>query len=361
MENVFLEGDCIERMRELPDSSVDCIFADPPYNLQLGGALLRPDDTEVSAVTDDWDKFESVSAYDDFTRNWLSEAMRVLKPDGNIWVIGSYHNLFRVGYIMQDMGFWLLNDVVWVKSNPMPNFKGTRLTNAHETLIWAAKSHKSKYTFNYHALKSLNEGKQLRSDWYLPICSGSERLRDSDGNKVHSTQKPLSLLTRVLLTSTKAGDLVLDPFGGTGTTAAACKLLSRRFLTIERDKSYLEAAKVRVASISPLPEDAIRLTEKKVERRIPFGYFVESGLVPAGSKLCLRSKDGNLEATVNVDGSVTSSNGVKGSIHQVGAHLLSMESCNGWTTWFQVTDDGGCVYLDDLRKAERKRREQSDY
>jgi modification methylase len=284
--NVILEGDCVAEMARLPDKSVDMIFADPPYNLQLGGDLFRPEGSRVDAVDDDWDKFDSLTTYDDFTREWLAEARRILKDDGTIWVIGSYHNIYRVGALLQDAKFWILNDVVWRKTNPMPNFRGTRFTNAHETLIWCAKDEDARYTFNYRSMKALNDDLQMRSDWLLPICAGAERIKDGDGHKAHPTQKPEALLYRILLACTKPGDIVLDPFFGTGTTGAVARRLGRRWIGIEREPAYVKVARERINSTLPLDESAMQtVTDKRDQPRVAFGALVESGLVPAGSRL----------------------------------------------------------------------------
>ena len=282
----ILVGDCVELMNSLPECSVDLIFADPPYNLQLKGELHRPDNSRVDAVNDHWDQFDSFRAYDDFTNAWLSAARRILKKDGAIWVIGSYHNIFRVGSAVQNQGFWILNDVVWRKSNPMPNFRGMRFTNAHETLIWASKSDKSKYTFNYEALKALNEGTQMRSDWTLPICTGHERLKNEKGEKAHPTQKPESVLYRVLLGTTNVGDLVLDPFFGTGTTGAVCKMLGRNFIGLEREESYAKVAEKRINNTRSLDNSFLKVTAgKRSEPRIPFGQLLERGMLRPGERL----------------------------------------------------------------------------
>jgi modification methylase len=344
--DAILAGDCIEVMQALPEASVDLIFADPPYNLQLKGELHRPDNSRVDAVDDDWDRFSSFAAYDEFTRAWLAAARRLLKPDGAIWVIGSYHNVFRLGTCLQDAGFWLLNDVVWRKSNPMPNFRGKRLTNAHETLIWAARSERSRYTFNYEAMKALNEGVQMRSDWVIPLCTGSERLKTRDGDKVHPTQKPEALLHRVLVASTRPGDVVLDPFFGTGTTGAVAKRLRRRFVGIEREAPYRAAAEARIAAVRPLDhETAAITTPKRAEPRVAFGQLVERGLLAAGETLV--SLNGRHAARIRADGTLVASE-VRGSIHQVGAALEGAPSCNGWTYW-HVRRDGVSVPIDFLR------------
>ncbi len=348
-------GDCVKAMAKLPDECVDLIFADPPYNLQLGGDLTRPDNSRVNGVDDDWDKFDSFRAYDEFTRAWLAEARRILKPDGAIWVIGSYHNIFRVGTALQDAGYWILNDVIWRKSNPMPNFRGTRLTNAHETMIWAAKSPKSKYCFNYRALKTGNDDLQMRSDWEFPICTGAERIKGADGAKTHPTQKPEALLHRILIASTNPGDTVLDPFFGSGTTGAAAKLLGRRFIGIERDKAYAAAAKKRIAKVKPLEaEDLSTQPSPKAAPRVPFGAVVEHKLIRPGAKLY--SPRGNVEAKVRADGSLyvkQDGEEIQGSIHKVGAAVQKTQACNGWTYW-QYEARTGRKPIDFLRDKIRK-------
>ena len=344
--NTIVDGDCIEVMNRLPEASVDLIFADPPYNLQLRGELHRPDNSMVDAVNDHWDQFASFAAYDRFTRDWLSAARRLLKPNGAIWVIGSYHNIFRVGAAMQDAGFWILNDVVWRKSNPMPNFRGKRFTNAHETMIWASKSEGAKYTFNYEALKALNEGIQMRSDWLLPICTGHERLKDEAGDKAHPTQKPESLLHRILVGSTNPGDVVLDPFFGTGTTGAVARMLGRDFVGIEREPRYREVAAKRIARVRRFDREALQVSaSKRAEPRVPFGQLVERGMLRPGE--VLTSVSGRA-AKVRADGSLAA-DGFNGSIHQVGAHLEGAPSCNGWTYWC-FRRDGKTVPIDVLRQ-----------
>ncbi len=334
----IIQGECLEVLAGLPERSVDLVFADPPYNLQLGGDLHRPDNSRVDAVDDAWDRFDSFEAYDRFTRAWLAACRRVLKDDGAIWVIGSYHNIFRVGAAVQDLGFWILNDVVWRKTNPMPNFKGTRFANAHETLIWAAKSREQRrYTFNYDALKVANDDLQMRSDWTLPLCTGEERLKDASGQKVHPTQKPEALLHRVLLASTRPGDLVLDPFFGTGTTGAAAKRLGRRFIGIEREAAYVEAARARIAAVVPTPDEHLDVTRsKKNDPRIPFGMLLEAGLLRPGDELyCPKGRP----ARVRADGSLVAG-ALSGSIHKLGAMFDQAPACNGWTYWRLKTDRG---------------------
>ena len=344
--NQILPGDCVRVMNRLPEASVDLIFADPPYNLQLRGDLHRPDNSRVAAVDDAWDQFASFAAYDRFTKAWLGAARRLLKPDGAIWVIGSYHNIFRVGAALQDAQFWILNDVVWRKTNPMPNFRGKRLTNAHETLIWASRSQASKYTFNYEALKALNEGIQMRSDWVLPICTGHERIKDAHGDKAHPTQKPESLLHRALLATTNPGDVVLDPFFGTGTTGAVAKMLGRDFIGIERDSTYRAVAEKRLAKVRRFDREALRVsTSKRAEPRVPFGQLVERGMLRPGELLI--SPRGKT-AKVRADGTLIADD-VKGSIHQVGAALEGAPSCNGWTYWCFLRD-GKRVPIDILRQ-----------
>jgi modification methylase len=329
--DTILEGDCIAEMARLPDKSVDMIFADPPYNLQLQGDLFRPEGGRVDAVDDDWDKFESLQTYDDFTREWLAEARRILKDDGTIWVIGSYHNIYRVGALLQDADFWILNDIVWRKANPMPNFRGTRFTNAHETLIWCAKDGRAKYTFNYRAMKALNDDLQMRSDWMLPICAGAERVKDDAGEKAHPTQKPEALLYRILLACTKPGDVVLDPFFGTGTTGAVARRLGRKWIGIERERKYLKVARERIDATLPLDESAMTvMADKRSAPRVAFGLLVESGMVPAGTKLTDSKR--RWTANVGADGSITCE-GQAGSIHKVGAALQGAPSCTGWTFW----------------------------
>jgi modification methylase len=345
--NQILAGDCIEIMLSLPEASVDLIFADPPYNLQLRGDLHRPDNSKVDAVDDAWDQFASFEAYDKFTREWLSAARRLLKPNGALWVIGSYHNVFRMGAELQNQGFWILNDVVWRKSNPMPNFRGKRFTNAHETLIWASKSEAGKYTFNYEALKALNDGVQMRSDWVIPLCTGGERLKDGAGEKAHPTQKPEALLHRVLVGTTNPGDVVLDPFFGTGTTGAVAKMLGRDFIGIEREPSYREAAEARIARIRKFDKEALEITgSKRAEPRVPFGQVVERGMLRPGEELF--SIGNRFKVKVRADGTLIG-NDVKGSIHQVGAHLEGAPSCNGWTYW-HFKRDGKMVPIDILRQ-----------
>ncbi len=345
--NTILDGDCIEAMNSLPEASVDLVFADPPYNLQLRGDLHRPDNSKVDAVDNDWDQFASFRKYDEFTKAWLAAARRILKPNGAIWVIGSYHNVFRLGTELQNQGFWMLNDVVWRKSNPMPNFRGKRFTNAHETLIWASKSESSKYTFNYEALKALNEGIQMRSDWVLPLCTGHERIKDENGEKAHPTQKPESLLHRVLVATTNPGDVVLDPFFGTGTTGAVAKKLGRDFVGIEREAGYRKVAKARIANVRKFDRSSLEVTQsKRAEPRVAFGVLVERGLLNPGENLW--SLNGRYKAKVRADGTLIGDD-VKGSIHQVGAALEGAPSCNGWTYW-AFKRDGQMVPIDVLRQ-----------
>lgn len=343
--DTVIQGDCRDILATLPDCSVDLIFADPPYNLQLNGPLLRPNNSTVDAVTDSWDKFASFADYDAFTREWLSECRRVLKDNGTLWVIGSYHNIFRVGAALQDLDYWVLNDIIWRKANPMPNFKGKRFTNAHETLIWCAKSADARYTFNYDAMKALNEDLQMRSDWLLPICSGGERLK-VDGLKAHSTQKPEALLHRILLASSQPGDVVLDPFFGTGTTGAVAKALGRRFIGLERDPVYAKAARERIAGVTPLPPEAFATApSKRSEPRVPFLALVEAGLVKAGETVFDDRR--RHSAVIRADGTLSVGPAI-GSIHKVGALVQGLPSCNGWTFW-HVERDGKPMLLDMLR------------
>jgi len=340
-------GDCVAELTKLTAGSVDLVFADPPYNLQLQGDLKRPDDSRVDAVDDDWDKFSSFTAYDEFTRAWLTACRRALKPAGTLWVIGSYHNIFRVGAILQDVGFWILNDVIWRKSNPMPNFRGRRFTNAHETMIWAARDAGGKgYTFNYEALKAGNEDIQVRSDWTLPLCTGEERLKNGDGKKLHPTQKPEALLARVILASSRPDDLVLDPFCGTGTTGAVAKRLGRRFIGIERDAAYAAAARRRIAAVDPLPAPSLApfMTAREAPR-VPFSALIERGLVSAGARLVDAKR--RHAALVRADGAIALGATV-GSIHRIGALAQGLEACNGWAFWHLETAKG-LVSIDALR------------
>ena len=340
-------------MAKLPAASVDLVFADPPYNLQLQGDLKRPDDSHVDAVTDDWDKFASFEAYDDFTRAWLTAARRAMKPNATIWVIGSYHNIFRVGAIMQDMGFWLLNDVIWRKTNPMPNFRGRRFTNAHETMIWAARDAKTKgYTFNYEILKAGNEDVQVRSDWTLSLATGDERIKGADGKKLHPTQKPEALLARVILSSSKIGDTIIDPFCGTGTTGAVAKRLNRNFIGFERDKTYTKGAEARIAAVEPLPADTLApFVSAREAPRVPFNALIERGMIKPG--ITLTDAKAKVKATVRADGAISltggknDSNGV-GSIHRMGAVAQGLDACNGWTYW-HIDTPKGRVPIDTLR------------
>ncbi|HQN53781.1 MAG TPA: site-specific DNA-methyltransferase [Novosphingobium sp.] len=342
----ILDGDCVEAMRSLPSASVDMIFADPPYNLQLGGDLSRPDGSHVDAVTDHWDQFDSFAAYDAFSRAWLTEARRVLKPNGSLWVIGSYHNIFRLGAMLQDMGFWILNDIVWRKANPMPNFKGTRFTNAHETLIWCSMGEKAKYTFNYRAMKTLNDELQMRSDWVLPICGGQERLKKG-GHKVHPTQKPEALLYRVMLATTNKGDVVLDPFFGTGTTGAVARRLGREWIGCERESAYREAALERIELALPLDESALTTMQSaRTAPKVAFGTLIETGWIAPGTQLF--DKKRRLAASVRADGSLVADSDT-GSIHGLGAKLQDAPSCNGWTFW-HLEHEGQVKPLDAIRQ-----------
>ena len=343
-------GDCIELMAAMPEASVDLVFADPPYNLQLGGELTRPNNSRVDGVENDWDKFSDLAAYDGFTTAWLTAARRVLKDDGALWVIGSYHNIYRVGAILQDLGYWVLNDIVWRKSNPMPNFRGRRFTNAHETMLWCAKHKDARYTFNYDAMKALNEDLQMRSDWLLPICTGAERLRGADGTKSHPTQKPEALLYRVILASTRVGDLVLDPFFGSGTTGAVAKQLGRHYIGIERDPAYAEVATARIAKVRRIEDTRLLETIGKREQpRIPFGWLIERGLLRAGEVLFGPNR--RFSAKVRADGTIITADR-RGSIHQIGAAVQHAPACNGWTFW-HIDVEGTLVSIDVLRQKVR--------
>jgi modification methylase len=347
LDQVLL-GDAVRMMQMLPAASVHCVFADPPYNLQLRGELRRPDDSLVDGVDDDWDRFDDFASYDAFTRGWLTECRRLLRKDGTLWVIGTYHNIFRIGAILQELGFWLLNDIIWRKSNPMPNFRGRRFTNAHETLIWAAKGRDSRHKFNYQAMKALNDEVQMRSDWTLPLCTGPERLRNEHGLKLHPTQKPEALLHRVLLASTSPGDIVLDPFLGTGTTAAVARRLQRHFIGIERHPAYVEAALGRLSQVRPIGAEGLATTlGKRDVPRVPFGSLVEGGLLPPGTVLTDRTR--RVRAVVVADGTIRVGN-LQGSIHKVGAEVQNAPSCNGWTFW-HMERNGTLVAIDMLRNA----------
>ena len=348
--DTVLIGDCLEQLAKIPAGSVDLVFADPPYNLQLNGDLHRPDQSKVDAVDDAWDKFASFADYDSFTRAWLKECRRVLKPDGALWVIGSYHNIYRVGSLLQDLGFWILNDVIWRKMNPMPNFRGRRFTNAHETLIWAGRDPESRYTFNYDAMKALNEELQMRSDWLLPICSGGERLKDGKGDKLHPTQKPEALLARIMMASTKPGDIVLDPFFGSGTTGAVAKRLGRHFVGIEREQAYIDAANERIDAVRPLEDaDLTVLTGKRAEPRVAFVSLLDTGLMQPGVTLYDAKK--RWAAKVRADGTVAIGDSA-GSIHKIGAEVQGLEACNGWTFW-HYERSGGLTPIDELRRIAR--------
>jgi modification methylase len=349
--NTILKGDCVAALEKLPSQSVDLIFADPPYNLQLGGDLHRPDQSKVDAVDDHWDQFASFEAYDAFTRAWLLACRRVLKPTGSIWVIGSYHNIFRVGATLQDLNFWILNDVVWRKTNPMPNFRGRRFQNAHETLIWASRDPEAKsYTFNYDAMKAANDDVQMRSDWLFPICSGGERIKDEDGRKAHPTQKPEALLARIMMATSRPGDLVLDPFFGSGTTGAVAKRLGRNYVGIEREQSYIDVAERRIAAVEPLGKAELTIvSSKRAEPRVAFSALVESGLILPGT--VLTDQRGKFSAIVRADGTVTSG-GEAGSIHRIGAKVQGFEACNGWTFW-HVRREGRLDPIDALRRIVR--------
>lgn len=343
----IIAGDCITALQNLPPASVDLIFADPPYNLQLEGALSRPDQSRVDAVDDDWDKFASFGEYDAFTKAWLSAAYRIMKPEATLFVIGSYHNIFRVGAILQDLGFWILNDIVWRKANPMPNFRGRRFTNAHETLIWASKGPSARnYTFNYEALKSGNEDCQMRSDWFFPLCTGAERLKDASGAKTHPTQKPEALLGRILLATTKPGDIVVDPFFGTGTTGAVAKRLGRHFIGAERDSAYIAAAKLRIAAVEPLSAEALSLAPtKRSEPRVAFASLIEAGLIQPGTQLTDEKR--RHKALVRADGTLALGD-IIGSIHKIGALAQGLPACNGWTFWHEEVN-GSLHAIDEKR------------
>jgi DNA modification methylase len=350
--NQILQGDCVETMDSLPEASIDLIFADPPYNLQLHNHLHRPDMSKVAAVNDAWDRFESFEAYDGFTLNWLQACKRILKPTGTIWVIGSYHNIFRVGKIMQDLGYWILNDIIWMKTNPMPNFRGVRFTNAHETLIWASQREGAKYTFNHHAMKELNEEKQMRSDWWLlPLATAAERLKDELGEKAHSTQKPQALLYRVILSASNPGDVVLDPFFGSGTTGAVARLLHRNWIGIEREQKYIKLARKRIDDIDPGLFDQAAFEVRSLKRlapRVAFSKLVENNYLMPGRSLYFQ-KDRSRVAVIKPDTRLRTSDGFEGSIHAAGSHLMGDAPCNGWEHWY-LEVDSQMISLDSIRQ-----------
>ena len=346
LKNKIINGNCLEEIKKIPDKSFDLIFADPPYNMQLGENLRRPDNSKVKSVDDDWDKFQNFKSYDQFSLLWLKECKRILKDDGTIWVIGSYHNIFRLGFHIQNLDYWILNDVIWRKNNPMPNFKGTRFTNAHETLIWASKNKNSKYTFNYQSLKCLNDDLQMRSDWLLPICSGKERIK-KNGKKIHSTQKPESLLHRIILASTNKGDTIFDPFLGTGTTAVVAKKLGRAYFGIEQNKNYFISAKKRIHATKQIEDNSLDTIENnKSKPRIPFGSLIELGVIKPGTKIYDQKKE--INARIMIDGSIKYKDS-EGSIHKVAAKILGSESCNGWTYWYYQSGDS-LNPIDELRQ-----------
>ena len=352
-ENKILLGDSLKIMKTIPSKSVDLIFADPPYNLQLKDTLYRPDQTTVEAVTQDWDKFNTYKEYDNFTEQWLKESKRILKKGGALWVIGSYHNILRVGTSIQNHGFWILNDIIWHKTNPMPNFRGTRFTNAHETLLWCTTSREAKYTFNYQNLKELNDGKQMRSDWYIPICSGKERLRENNNQRSHPTQKPEALMYRIILSSTNKGDIILDPFLGSGTTAVVAKKLQRSFIGIEQDKEYLSLAKKRLKQTKVLNDEVVKMKKSRKDLpKVPFGELVEQGIIPPGA--VLTDKKEKYKATVTVDGSLKINN-ISGSIHQVGATIQGLSNCNGWDFW-HIKIKSTSILLDEVRDKYRNKK-----
>ena len=347
IEDKIVLGDCIEVLNQIPEESVDLIFADPPYNLQLAGELLRPNNSKVMGVDNDWDQFNSFKDYDQFSRKWLKACQRVLKQTGSLWVIGSYHNIFRIGSVLQDLGFWILNDIIWRKTNPMPNFRGRRFTNAHETLIWCGKTSSAKgYTFNYDSMKSLNEGLQMRSDWLLPLCTGAERLK-RNGQKAHPTQKPESLISRVILSTSKPGDLIVDPFSGSGTTAAVAKRFSRRFIGIEQSKEYVEISRQRLQTVQVLKDpDVLEIETKRDAPRVPFGSLLDRGLVNPGELMFDARR--RWHAKIRADGLLISES-AKGSIHAVGAAVQGAQACNGWTFW-HVDRDGSAISIDIYRQ-----------
>ncbi len=352
-KNTITQGDSLKLLKKIPDKSVDLVFADPPYNLQLKDTLYRPDQTTVEAVTNDWDKFDTYQAYDKFCLIWLKECKRVLKDGGALWVIGSYHNILRLGTSIQNLGYWILNDIIWHKTNPMPNFRGTRFTNAHETLLWCTTSRKAKYTFNYQNLKELNEGKQMRSDWFIPICSGKERLREVNNQRSHPTQKPEALLYRIIVSSTNKGDTILDPFLGSGTTAVIAKKLQRNFIAFEQDQNYIKLAEKRLKKTKSLSDEIVKMSKSRKDLpKVPFGELVEQGIIPPGA--VLTDKKEQYKATVSIDGTLKIKN-LSGSIHQLGAKVQGLPSCNGWDFW-HVKNKLKSTLLDEVRSEYRNKK-----
>lgn len=343
--NTIIQWDCIELLKKLPDNSVDLIFADPPYNLQLQSDLTRPNDTIVDWVDDEWDKFSSFKEYDDFCKWWLKECKRVLKDTWTIWVIWSYHNIFRVWTIMQDLWFWVLNDVVWIKSNPMPNFKWTRFNNAHETMIWASKWQWSRYTFHYKSMKAFNEDKQMRSDWYISICSWAERLKDSNWVKAHSTQKPEELLYRIILSTSNVWDVVLDPFMWSWTTWAVAKLLKRSFIGLERESKYIEVANKRIEEVKPIDEDVLKYEIETPRPKVAFWNLVSRWLIMAWE--FLYNKKGDVKAQVQADWTLKHNENI-GSIHKMSAIMLNKTNNNWWEYWHKK-DWEKMIVIDELR------------
>lgn len=346
--NKIYEGDCLKLLDKLDDCSVDLIFLDPPYNLQLNKELTRPNHSVVNGVSQEWDKFDNFKSYDDFTSEYLKKCKRILKDDGGLWIIGSYHNIFRIGKILQDLHFWILNDVIWIKSNPLPNFRATRLTNAHETLIWCSKNQKSKYQFNYHSLKIGNEDKQDRSVWSFPICSGKERIKNKNGETAHPTQKPLSLMSKILLQTSIKGDLVLEPFAGTASFCAAAKYLGRDFIGFEQDNNYISLATKRLKSIKSLDDKFLELNKKDIPlKKVPFGSLINSGYLKPGSQLYNSNKD--FQATILPDGSITYKND-RGSIHKIAAKVNNTTNFNGWDYWHYEDKKKNLISIDEIRK-----------
>ncbi len=342
-ENKIILGDCIKNLKKIPDNSIDLIFADPPYNMQLNGELWRPNQTKVNAVDDEWDKYDSFKHYDNFTIAWLKECKRVLKENGTIWVIGSYHNIFRVGKIIQDLGYWILNDIIWIKTNPMPNFKGTRFNNAHETLIWASKNKKSKYNFHYKSMKVFNDDKQMRSDWYIPLCKGKERIK-INGKKAHSTQKPEELLYRVILSSSNIEDIILDPFMGSGTTGAIAKKLGRKYIGFEKEENYKKIAEDRIKKVMPIDKELLNYQIERPKPKVPFGNLIKEGYIKVGDILV--DKYSNNKSKINANATIT--NKEVGSIHSISAKILNKRNNNGWSFWY-VIRDGKLKSIDELR------------
>ena len=349
--NKIILGDCIEELKKFPDESIEVIFADPPYFMQTEGELIRPEGTKFQGVEDEWDKFDGYKEYDKFCFEWLKECKRVLKKDGTIWVIGAFQNICRIGYIMQNLGYWILNDIIWSKPNAAPNFAGTRFQNSHETMLWCSKSKDAKYTFNYKTMKHLNEGKQDKSIWDIGICIGKERIKGEDGKKAHSTQKPEKLLYKVILSSSKPKDIILDPFFGTGTTGAIAKLLGRNYIGIERDKNYVLIARERINKIIPEESNITKLELEVKPPKVPMEKLIEKGFLDVGEKLY--DKDRKFSANLLKNGHLNNGKETL-SIHKMSGKYLNKDNNNGWDYWY-MERNGKLISINELREEYAKK------